>query len=59
MNDNLVTEAKMTVHIAGVDKSRTQVRHIIVLLDNVQTILFRQTSTYTRVAKRKYTNIGK
>ena len=46
-------------HDAGVDKSRTRVRHVLVLLDNVQTILFRQKSTYTRVGKRKYANIGK
>ena len=32
---------------------------VLVLLDNVKTILFRQTSTYTRVGKRKYANIGK
>ena len=47
------------VNLTGVDKLCTRVRHIHILLDNVQTILFRQTSTYTRVGKRKYANIGK
>ena len=51
--------SKASAPNSGVDKSRTPVHHALVLLDNVQRILFRQTSTYTRVGKRKYANIGK
>ena len=50
---------RKSLGVAGVDESRTRVRHVLVLLDNVQAILSRQTSTYTRVGKRKYANIGK